>query len=79
MGQRRIRRPFSLPEVESLVDAVEQLGTGRFVPSCSLYWHEFIAANMFSCWHLGLFCSGGETLKCSRLTILIIGLMLTLR
>ncbi|KAM0860103.1 hypothetical protein ACQ4PT_046757 [Festuca glaucescens] len=30
MGQRRIRRPFSLPEVESLVDAVEQLGTGRW-------------------------------------------------
>uniref|UniRef100_A0ACD5WL83 Uncharacterized protein n=1 Tax=Avena sativa TaxID=4498 RepID=A0ACD5WL83_AVESA len=30
MGQRRIRRPFSLPEVEALVDAVEQLGTGRW-------------------------------------------------
>ncbi|KAM0873728.1 hypothetical protein ACQ4PT_037887 [Festuca glaucescens] len=30
MVQRRIRRPFSLPEVESLVDAVEQLGTGRW-------------------------------------------------
>ena len=31
-GQRRKRRPFSIPEVESLVQAVEQLGFGRFVP-----------------------------------------------
>ncbi|XP_020198825.1 telomere-binding protein 1 isoform X2 [Aegilops tauschii subsp. strangulata] len=30
IGQRRIRRPFSLPEVEALVEAVEQLGTGRW-------------------------------------------------
>ncbi|XP_010232874.1 telomere-binding protein 1 isoform X2 [Brachypodium distachyon] len=30
IAQRRIRRPFSLPEVEALVDAVEQLGTGRW-------------------------------------------------
>ena len=34
IGQRRIRRPFSLPEVEALVEAVEQLGTGRFVTLC---------------------------------------------
>jgi hypothetical protein len=30
-GQRRIRRPFSVGEVEALVEAVELLGTGRFV------------------------------------------------
>ncbi|KAJ3676440.1 hypothetical protein LUZ60_003852 [Juncus effusus] len=30
MGQRRIRRPFSVGEVEGLVSAVEQLGTGRW-------------------------------------------------
>ena len=29
--QRRIRRPFSVPEVEALVRAVEKLGTGRLV------------------------------------------------
>lgn len=28
--QRRIRRPFSVAEVEALVQAVEKLGTGRF-------------------------------------------------
>jgi hypothetical protein len=49
MGQRRIRRPFSLPEVEALVEAVEQLGTGRFVPKLFLCWPKLIAANMFSC------------------------------
>jgi hypothetical protein len=30
-AQRRIRRPFSVSEVEALVQAVEKLGTGRFV------------------------------------------------
>ncbi|KAI4354503.1 hypothetical protein L6164_003357 [Bauhinia variegata] len=29
-AQRRIRRPFSVPEVEALVQAVEKLGTGRW-------------------------------------------------
>lgn len=29
MVQRRIRRPFSVDEVEALVQAVEKLGTGR--------------------------------------------------
>ena len=28
--QRRTRRPFSVSEVEALVQAVEELGTGRF-------------------------------------------------
>lgn len=30
-AQRRIRRPFSVSEVEALVQAVEKLGTGRWV------------------------------------------------
>ncbi|KAK4782906.1 hypothetical protein SAY86_007280 [Trapa natans] len=30
LSQRRIRRPFSVSEVEALVQAVEQLGTGRW-------------------------------------------------
>lgn len=30
-AQRRIRRPFSVSEVEALVQAVEKLGTGRCV------------------------------------------------
>lgn len=29
LSLRRIRRPFSIPEVEALVQAVEELGTGR--------------------------------------------------
>lgn len=36
MVQRRIRRPFSVAEVEALVQAVEKLGTGRFVLITSL-------------------------------------------
>ena len=31
VAQRRIRRPFSVAEVEALVRAVEKLGTGRYV------------------------------------------------
>lgn len=31
--QRRIRRPFSVAEVEALVQAVEKLGTGRYALS----------------------------------------------
>lgn len=31
IGQRRIRRPFSVSEVEALVQAVEKLGTGRYL------------------------------------------------
>ncbi|KAL9322888.1 hypothetical protein ACSQ67_010941 [Phaseolus vulgaris] len=30
IAQRRIRRPFSVAEVEALVQAVEKLGTGRW-------------------------------------------------
>ncbi|CAN1769959.1 Telomere repeat-binding protein 5 [Linum perenne] len=30
LGQRRMRRPFSVSEVEALVQAVEKLGTGRW-------------------------------------------------
>lgn len=37
IGQRRIRRPFSVAEVEALVHAVEKLGTGR----CVFVFHFF--------------------------------------
>lgn len=30
-AQRRIRRPFTVAEVEALVQAVEKLGTGRYI------------------------------------------------
>ena len=30
IGKRRVRRPFSVLEVEALVHAVEKLGTGRW-------------------------------------------------
>lgn len=31
MAQRRTRRPFSISEVEALIQAVEELGTGKYV------------------------------------------------
>lgn len=31
LAQRRTRRPFSVAEVEALVHAVEELGTGRYM------------------------------------------------
>lgn len=31
VNKRRMRRPFSVAEVETLVEAVEKLGTGRLV------------------------------------------------
>lgn len=30
LAQRRTRRPFSVAEVEALVESVEKLGTGRY-------------------------------------------------
>ncbi|XP_042044033.1 telomere repeat-binding protein 2-like isoform X2 [Salvia splendens] len=36
ISQRRTRRPFSVREVEALVEAVETLGTGRSCPSTSV-------------------------------------------
>ncbi|BAF11616.2 Os03g0274300, partial [Oryza sativa Japonica Group] len=43
-GQRRIRRPFSVAEVEALVLAVEKLGTGRYAAyftHLTLHFHNF--------------------------------------
>jgi len=37
-AQRRIRRPFSVLEVEALVQAVEKLGTGRFVDEVLVFY-----------------------------------------
>lgn len=34
LAQHRIWRPFSIPEVEALVQAVEEIGTGRYSISC---------------------------------------------
>lgn len=39
LAQRRTRRPFSVLEVEALVQAVEELGTGRYVTV--LFTHSF--------------------------------------
>jgi hypothetical protein len=36
-GPRRIRRPFSVAEVEALVLAVEKLGTGRYIVLFTLH------------------------------------------
>jgi hypothetical protein len=41
IGQRCIRTPFSVGEVEALVEAVEQLGTGRSVPLI-FSWFQFV-------------------------------------
>jgi len=35
--QRRTRRPFSVSEVEALVHAVEEVGTGRYVISFTVF------------------------------------------
>lgn len=37
VAQRRIRRPFSVAEVEALVQAVEKLGTGRYYTHVYFY------------------------------------------
>ena len=34
LAQRRTRRPFSVSEVEALVQAVEELGSGRYINLC---------------------------------------------
>ncbi|KAJ9548388.1 hypothetical protein OSB04_020931 [Centaurea solstitialis] len=39
-AQRRIRRPFSVSEVEALVEAVEKLGTGRYVCVVMFRWRD---------------------------------------
>ena len=69
IGQRRIRRPFTVGEVETLVGAVEQLGTGRSVSNefvSVVFISDHMLAHVFL---LMLFCSGGELLKRLPLTI----------
>lgn len=44
--QRRIRRPFSVPEVEALVRAVEKLGTGRLIFLTNQYKYGFITSKL---------------------------------
>ncbi|KAG5114774.1 hypothetical protein JHK82_038043 [Glycine max] len=40
IAQRRIRRPFSVTEVEALVQAVEKLGTGSFLLGVEIRWRD---------------------------------------
>lgn len=49
LSQRRTRRPFSVSEVEALVEAVETLGTGRFALSFPLidYYYSRITGVSF--------------------------------
>lgn len=56
VAQRRIRRPFSVSEVEALVQAVEELGTGRYTYSASSY-RLFLHFSAYSCleWKLKKF------------------------
>jgi hypothetical protein len=42
IGKRRVRRPFSVAEVEALVHAVEKLGTGRYGPRTNIAYFENI-------------------------------------
>lgn len=41
LAQRRTRRPFSVTEVEALVQAVEELGTGRYITLVPPYFMWF--------------------------------------
>lgn len=40
LAQRRTRRPFSVTEVEALVQAVEELGTGRYITLSPILHHN---------------------------------------
>lgn len=53
VGQRRMRRPFTVGEVEALVGAVEQLGTGRSVSGESVS----VDAQVYFGSRVGLMCS----------------------
>lgn len=48
LSQRRIRRPFSVTEVEALVHAIEELGTGRLVWSRESHFLRIIRSELFS-------------------------------
>ena len=47
IGKRRVRRPFSVAEVEALVHAVEKLGTGRYGPRTNITYFENIHLETF--------------------------------
>lgn len=77
IAQRRTRRPFSVSEVEALVQAVEELGTGRcnFLHCCSFLYALLIALSL-STWSF-THNAGGVMLNCVLLRIQIIELMWT--
>jgi hypothetical protein len=79
-GQRRIRRPFSVAEVEALVLAVEKLGTGRY--SClfpSFDQRKFTFMGSVFLQHSYGYDVGGEMLNSALLTTPSTGHMLILR
>ncbi|KAG6481281.1 hypothetical protein ZIOFF_057877 [Zingiber officinale] len=58
IAQRRVRRPFTVAEVEALVQAVEKLGTGRFVLLVKTDAIYLVTASMLSyglLWFIYLF------------------------
>jgi len=78
-GQRRIRRPFSVAEVEALVLAVEKLGTGRYnclFPSFDVTLYTFLGSVIQDSYG---YVAGGEMLNSVHLTTQSTGHMLILR
>jgi len=79
-GQRRIRRPFSVAEVEALVLAVEKLGTGRYnclFPSFDVTLYTFLGSVILQ--HSYGYVAGGEMLNSVLLAMQSTGHMLILR
>jgi hypothetical protein len=78
-GHRRIRRPFSVAEVEALVLAVEKLGTGRYNFLYPLIRPDIIYCLLyFSLYSYG-YHVGGEMLNFALLTMQSTVPTLTLR
>jgi len=78
-GQRRIRRPFSVAEVEALVLAVEKLGTGRYSFLFPLFdLTKNFLASVFLLYSYG-YHVGGEMLNFALLTMQSTVLTLILR
>lgn len=50
LAHRRTRRPFSVSEVEALVQAVEELGTGRYNFLCCYSTHVSFASDSPFSW-----------------------------
>lgn len=68
--QRRTRRPFSVSEVEALVHAVEELGTGRFDAAIS----SFTVLTVAHLPHFTLVHSSGSIRRISFFFFLFVGI-----